>query len=128
MNLWTEDNPEYKGEFVNFSDISFYPKPFQKPYSPIVVGGNSDYAMKRAAKYANGWQPTWITPDEMKNSTQMGVAGTMGVVLATYGAAWGLVAGLVLYILLEWRAGSDEAASAVEPQSPESGTLASHPD
>lgn len=69
-----------------------------------------------------------VAADEMKNSTQMGVAGTMGVVLATYGAAWGLVAGLVLYILLEWRAGSDEATSAVEPQSPESGTLASRPD
>lgn len=49
-----------------------------------------------------------VAADEVKSSTQMGVAGTMGVVLATYGAAWGLVAGLVLFLLLEWRAGGEE--------------------
>ena len=49
-----------------------------------------------------------VAAEEVKDSTQMGVAGTMGVVLATYGAAWGLVAGLVLYVLLEWRAGTEE--------------------
>jgi len=56
-----------------------------------------------------------VAADEVKNSTQMGVAGTMGVVLATYGAAWGLVAGLILYLLLEWRA----TPKQVEVASPE---------
>lgn len=69
-----------------------------------------------------------VAADDMKNSTQMGVAGTMGVVLATYGAAWGLVAGLVLYLLLEWRAGSDEESPEAEPQSQESADLTSHHD
>lgn len=50
-----------------------------------------------------------VAADEVKSSTQMGVAGTMGVVLATYGAAWGLVAGLVLFFLLEWNADRDES-------------------
>jgi len=39
--------------------------------------------------------------EQIDNATSMGVAGTMGVVLATYGAAWGLAAGVVLYLLIE---------------------------
>ncbi len=68
--LWSEDNPNYQGKYVNFSDISFLPKPYQKPHPKIIVGGNSDFAISRAAKYATGWQPTWITPSEMKESVR----------------------------------------------------------
>lgn len=41
--------------------------------------------------------------EQIDNATSMGVAGTMGVVLAVYGAAWGLGAGVVMYLLLEKR-------------------------
>ena len=41
--------------------------------------------------------------EQVDNATSMGVAGTMGVVLAVYGAAWGLAAGVILYLLLEKR-------------------------
>ena len=39
--LWTSDNPAFDGKFCDFSDISFLPKPVQKPHPPIWVGGNS---------------------------------------------------------------------------------------
>lgn len=71
INLWESETPFYEGKYVNFSDISFYPKPQQKPYPPVIIGGNSEHAMKRAALYGNGWQPTWITPGEMKNKIEM---------------------------------------------------------
>jgi hypothetical protein len=45
----------------------------------------------------------------------MGVAGIMGVVLATHGAAWGLGIGLILYFLIEHRARSVRAVEDEEP-------------
>lgn len=44
-----------------------------------------------------------VAIDQIKNSTAMGVAGVMGVVLAVHGAAWGLAAGVVMYFLIEYR-------------------------
>ncbi|MEM1106386.1 MAG: solute carrier family 23 protein [Pseudomonadota bacterium] len=57
-----------------------------------------------------------VAADEIKSSTQLGVAGTMGVVLATYGAAWGLLAGLVLYVFLEWTGRPEEEMAEREVQ------------
>ena len=53
--LWTQDKPEYKGEYVSFGGIQAQPRPFQKPHPPIVVGGMSPSALRRAARYGNGW-------------------------------------------------------------------------
>jgi hypothetical protein len=39
--------------------------------------------------------------EQLGNNTERGIAGTMGVVLAVYGAGWGLAAGAVLYVLVE---------------------------
>ncbi|HAB92144.1 MAG TPA: xanthine/uracil/vitamin C permease [Pseudomonas sp.] len=39
--------------------------------------------------------------EQLNNNTERGIAGTMGVVLAVYGAGWGLAAGAVLYLLIE---------------------------
>ena len=37
--------------------MSQWPKPFQKPYPPIIVGGAFPYAAQRAIRYGNGWIP-----------------------------------------------------------------------
>ncbi len=39
--------------------------------------------------------------EQLENNTERGIAGTMGVVLAVYGAGWGLATGVVLYLLIE---------------------------
>tara|TARA_R110001583_G_scaffold15007_6_gene62288 strand:+ start:527 stop:1930 length:1404 start_codon:yes stop_codon:yes gene_type:complete len=44
-----------------------------------------------------------VAVEQVDNATSMGVAGTMGVALAVYGAAWGLGVGLALYLLIEKR-------------------------
>jgi probable F420-dependent oxidoreductase len=59
--LWTSDRPSYRGEFVQFDDILFEPKPVQKPHPPIFIGGDSRPAMRRAAILGDGWLP-WLTP------------------------------------------------------------------
>ncbi len=53
--LWTEEVIEHHGEFFDFEPVMFEPKPLQKPYPPILVGGESDAALRRAARAGNGW-------------------------------------------------------------------------
>ena len=64
--LWISDEPSYEGEFCSFSGIKFYPKPLQKPHPPIFIAGASDYAIKRAVELGDGWQPTWVSPEDVK--------------------------------------------------------------
>ena len=53
--LWTDDEVSYKGEFFDFEPVMFEPKPVQKPWPPILVGGESKAALRRAAKHCDGW-------------------------------------------------------------------------
>ena len=53
--LWTMEKPAYKGKFFAFDGIDSQPRPVQKPHPPIVVGGMSRRAARRAARYGNGW-------------------------------------------------------------------------
>ncbi len=55
--IWTEDPAEYHGERVAFDPIIANPKPVQKPYPPIHVGGAFPGGMRRAIRYGNGWIP-----------------------------------------------------------------------
>jgi probable F420-dependent oxidoreductase len=52
--LWTQEAPRYTGRFASFSDIRFEPKPRQRPHPPIIIGGASPPALRRAARY-DGW-------------------------------------------------------------------------
>lgn len=55
--IWTQDEASYHGEFVNFDPIWSYPKPTQKPHPPILLGGETDYTLKRIVEYCDGWIP-----------------------------------------------------------------------
>ena len=55
--IWTRDKAEYHGEFVDFPTMMTWPKPAQKPYPPIIVGGAFPHAARRAIRYGNGWVP-----------------------------------------------------------------------
>ena len=55
--IWTRDEPAYDGEFVKFGPMSQWPKPFQTPHPPIIVGGAFPHAARRAIRYGNGWIP-----------------------------------------------------------------------
>jgi probable F420-dependent oxidoreductase len=57
-HLWTADEPAYHGEFVDFTDVYFAPKPVQDPHPPIWIGGNSLAALHRAARTGDGWFPS----------------------------------------------------------------------
>jgi probable F420-dependent oxidoreductase len=55
--IWTKDKAEYHGEFVDFPTMMTWPKPAQKPYPPIIVGGAFPHAARRAIRYGDGWVP-----------------------------------------------------------------------
>jgi probable F420-dependent oxidoreductase len=55
--IWTEDEPEFHGEFVNFDPIWSWPKPVQKPHPPVIVGGNGPTTFDRVLEYGDGWMP-----------------------------------------------------------------------
>lgn len=53
-SLWEDDAPAYHGEFVDFEAVDAHPRPVQRPL-PVVVGGHSQRAFRRAARHADGW-------------------------------------------------------------------------
>ena len=55
--LWTQDEAEYHGEMVDFDQVWSYPKPAQKPHPPILLGGETDYTLRRVVEYCDGWFP-----------------------------------------------------------------------
>jgi probable F420-dependent oxidoreductase len=63
--LWTEKEAEYHGELVHIERSYMWPKPVQKPYPPIHVGGAWPSAAKRAVAYGDGWLPIAIPGDRM---------------------------------------------------------------
>ncbi len=60
--LWTEDNPRFEGRHVKFENVSFQPKPVQKPHPPIWVGGESPPAVRRTVRYGDAWFPIGNNP------------------------------------------------------------------
>src|SRR4030081_365290 len=55
--IWTESKPEYHGDIVNFDTMMTWPKPVQKPYPPVILGGAFPWAARRAVRYGEGWYP-----------------------------------------------------------------------
>src|SRR5262245_42240823 len=53
--LWSQERPRFAGRTVRFDGIDAHPRPVQKPHPPIVVGGTSAAAFRRAVTRGNGW-------------------------------------------------------------------------
>lgn len=62
---WVAKNPHFEGEYIQFKEIAVEPKPLQQPHPPIFIGGNSKAAMRRAAKFGDGWIPWLVTREEL---------------------------------------------------------------
>jgi probable F420-dependent oxidoreductase len=61
--LWTQEESEFKGEFVSFPKARMYPKPVQKPHPPIIFGGESAPALRRVGEVGDGWFGVNVTPE-----------------------------------------------------------------
>ena len=63
--LWTEEEPSFDGKHYRFGGMKFSPKPLQKPSIPVVIGGVSRAAIRRAARLGDGWQPLGLAPEAL---------------------------------------------------------------
>lgn len=63
--LWTEEAPSFDGQYVHFERAMLFPKPVQRPHPPLIVGGRSDAALARAARWDAGWMPSQVTTEEI---------------------------------------------------------------
>jgi probable F420-dependent oxidoreductase len=65
IEIWTEDEPEFHGQYVDFDPIGIWPKPLQKPYPPIYVGGGKR-AFGRIARFGDAWLANGLPPDKLE--------------------------------------------------------------
>lgn len=63
--LWTQDVPNYVGDFYRYSGQRFSPKPKQQPYPPILIGGYSKAAFRRIARFGDGWHTLRQSPKQV---------------------------------------------------------------
>jgi len=66
--LWTNDEAEFHGRYYNFPLVKSNPKPIQKPYPPILLGGMAKNVLRRVATWGDGWMPNRVTPAEVEQS------------------------------------------------------------
>ena len=92
--LWTQEEAEHHGKYFDFPPVRSYPKPVQKPYPPIMIGGGAKNVLQRIVDHADGWLPNRVTPAELEDSrrkldTMAMVAGRdpKSITITVYGQA-----------------------------------------
>ncbi len=89
--LWRDQVIEHHGEFFDFDEVMFEPKPQQRPWPPLHVGGDGPAALRRAATVGDGWIPMnhtvdQIPPDAARIARLRAEAGRPGAVEITLSA------------------------------------------
>ena len=62
--LWTKERVAFEGRFFSFPEVMFEPKPVQRPHPPVVIGGETFPALRRAARH-DGWIGLSHTPESV---------------------------------------------------------------
>ncbi len=57
QSIWTEEEADYDGSFTHFDPVWSWPKPVQKPYPPVLLGGETKYSLRRIVEFCDGWLP-----------------------------------------------------------------------
>lgn len=70
IKLWTEDVTSYEGEFVSFPPLGCHPRPYRQPHPPLLIGGHSPAAMRRVARFGQGWHAVQSDPDVLAQELQ----------------------------------------------------------
>ena len=64
--LWTEDEVTFKGKHYSLDKAVCVPKPVQRPYPPILVGGGGDKMLRVIARHANAWNSGFVDVEGFK--------------------------------------------------------------
>ena len=65
--LWTEEEAAHTGRYYNFPPVKSYPKPFQKPHPPVLLGGMAPNVLRRVVAWGDGWLPNRITHQALRD-------------------------------------------------------------
>jgi probable F420-dependent oxidoreductase len=65
LELWTNPAPTFDGSYVKLKDVHAEPRPLRQPHPPILVGGYSKKAIRRAVAIGQGWLPDGMTFTEL---------------------------------------------------------------
>ena len=68
--MWTKDEAEYHGHYFDFPKVRVFPKPAQKPYPPVFLGGAAANVFKRVVNYGDGWMPYFYDVTRYANSVE----------------------------------------------------------
>jgi probable F420-dependent oxidoreductase len=68
--LWTEDQSSFEGKYVKFPAVKSFPKPAQKSGPPVLIGSLDKNALKRVAKWADGWCPIQLNAAQLKTRVE----------------------------------------------------------
>jgi probable F420-dependent oxidoreductase len=98
--LFNETRAAYRGEHYAFPEVGFEPKPVQRPHPPFLIGGASPAALRRAARFGDGWYGTNDPPDTIRR-----MLGEMTQLRARFGRA---SAAFEVTAILGWGQAFDE--------------------
>ena len=65
---WSQPEPSYAGDIVHFPPLRCEPKPLQKPYPPILLGGHTPKVLERVARNYDGWMPLVPNPEALQRN------------------------------------------------------------
>ncbi len=68
--IWTKEEAEFHGKYIDFPPIVCNPKPAQTPHPPVLLGGNAKNVLKRVAKWGDGWLPISLSPEDIVKAKQ----------------------------------------------------------
>jgi probable F420-dependent oxidoreductase len=63
--LWCDNTSSYEGDIFQLPECEMFPKPIQQPHPPLHIGGETDAALRRAARTAQGWHTFNRSPEEL---------------------------------------------------------------
>jgi len=66
--LWTKEEAEFHGTYVDFPPVRCNPKPAQQPHPPVILGGNAKNVLQRVVRWADGWMPIGISSEDIKRA------------------------------------------------------------
>jgi probable F420-dependent oxidoreductase len=69
--IWTQDEATYHGQHVNFDRIWSWPKPAQRPYPPVLVGGNGPTVLDRVLEFGDAWFPNYAREGILERGAEL---------------------------------------------------------
>ena len=95
--LWSGEKVDFSGRHFQLNGAEINPLPVQRPHPPVWVSGRRDAAMKRAARFGEGWVPYFFDPPRYRDSVEKISAFADETGRSLDGFQWGFFPYISLY-------------------------------